>query len=100
MMEKDQMKKPILFLGFIFFIVILLTVVQVTVANQISTTGIELNDLQNKVSQYKKENAILEQRYLEVSSLLNIESKAEKLGFVDAKYQEFISTPLPLALRQ
>ena len=74
--------------------------VRVTVENSISTTGIELMKLQEEVAAYKKDNALLQEKYLANSSLINIAAKARKKGFVDSTNQVYLSAPLPLALKQ
>lgn len=73
---------------------------RIGLVNSISTTGIELSEIQAELTTYKKQNQILKERYLEASSLTNLEKRAEKLGFVEAKSQLYISAPLPLALNQ
>lgn len=93
------MKKPVLIITSLIITVISLSILRVALVNSISTDGIELDELQNKISYYKKENILLEEKYLEVASLVNIEYKAKSLGFVDAKSQVYLSTPLPLALK-
>jgi hypothetical protein len=94
------MKKPILLLSGIIFIILSLSIVQVSVANSMSTTGVELSQLQKELAKYEKENKLLEERYLEAASLTNLDKQAKKIGFVESKSQEYLSTPLPLALNQ
>ena len=93
------MKKSVLFLGLIITIVIVLSVVQVAIANSLSTTGVELSKLQDQLAQYQKENELLEEKYLEASALRTIDQNAQKLGFVSAtNSNEYLSTPLPVAM--
>lgn len=94
------MKKPILFLFFIFFIIIVLSLVQVFVANRISTTGVDLEKIQNSIQHYKKENALLNEKILTQASLVRISEVAIKEGYTLEKSQVYLSTPLPLALKQ
>lgn len=91
------MKRTRRLISFIFVIIILLSVVRVSIENSISTTGIELMSLQERLDSYKKENSQLEERYLTDSSLTNISKKAQKTGFIEAKNAVYLSTPLPLA---
>ena len=93
------MKRPIYLIIFIVTIIIGLSVAQASVSNQISTTGSELASLQKQVNDYKRENTILHEQYLEASSFTNIAEKAKHLGFVEAKSKLYLNTPLPLALR-
>lgn len=81
-------------------VIVVLAVVRVAILNNISTTGIELVYLQNELTKYKKENVLLKEEYLAVSSLTTIDKKAKTLGFVEAKSHIYLNTPLPLALRQ
>lgn len=79
--------------------IIALSVVHVAVANNISTTGVNLSKLQKELSDYKRENAFLHEKVLELSSLTYINQKATQEGFVSSKGDYYLSTPLPLAKR-
>lgn len=79
--------------GLIFF----LAVLQVASSNRISTAGIELSRLQVSVKDVKRQNALLREKLLTLSSLNRIASKAGELGFVEAKSNLYITSPLPLA---
>lgn len=93
-------KKPVILISLIALTIISLTVVRVAILNSISTTGIELVDLQEELTVYKKQNALLKEEYLAVSSLTSIDKKAKTMGFIDAKSHIYLNTPLPLALGQ
>ncbi len=92
------MKKPLLLLIFFVSIVLGLSIIQVAVSNKLSTTGIELENLQSQITKYKKENTTLEEKVLEASALINVSKKAKALGLVETKSQIYLSNPLPLAL--
>ena len=94
------MKRPRLLVTLILMTILVLAVVRVSIENSISTTGGELLVLQEQVEKYRKENTVLEEKYLENSSLTKISSVAREKGFVEAKNQMYLSTPLPLALNQ
>jgi cell division protein FtsL len=94
------MKRPRLLITIILFTILVLSIGRVTVENNISTAGTELLKLQAKVDDYKKSNAILQEKYLEDSSLTKIASSAAQKGFIVAKNQVYLSTPLPLALKR
>jgi cell division protein FtsL len=94
------MKRPKRLISFIFLIILALSVVRVSIENNISTTGVELMSLQEKLETYKKENSQLEESYLASSSLTKISEIAQKKGFVESKNPVYFSTPLPLALKQ
>jgi len=92
------MKKPILFIIAIISIIVSLSIVQVTVSNNLSTTGVDLAKIEEEISFYKKENTVLKEKLLVSSSLDNIASKAAELGFIEEKTRVFLSKP-PLAKR-
>lgn len=94
------MKKPFIFLGSLFLLILVLSVVQVIVSNRLSTTGTILGKLQDDISQYKKENAILREKVLVTSSLDHIASSAAELGFTQIKTHVFLSAPVPIALQR
>jgi cell division protein FtsL len=94
-----SMKRPLFIIGSMLFIIVVLSVVRVASTNSISTTGIELASLEEETNKYKKENELLKEKYLQASSLTNIEEKAKKLGFVESKTTVYLSEPLPLARR-
>lgn len=93
------MKRPVLFISTMILTIIALSVVHVAVANNISTTGVNLSKLQDELDNYKRENAFLHEKILELSSLTYINEKAEEKGFVASKGDYYVSTPLPLAKR-
>lgn len=94
------MKKPVFFLIIPIGIIIILSVVQVVVANHISTTGAELSKIQDEVRTYRKENTEIEEQILATSSLIRISEVAKNDGYVETKTTVSLSTPLPLALKQ
>jgi cell division protein FtsL len=93
------MKKPVLFIVTMILTIIGLSIVHVAVANNISTTGVNLSKLQDELDTYKRENAFLHEKILELSSLTYINEKAEQSGFIASKGDYYFSTPLPLAQR-
>ncbi len=93
------MKKPLLVVMLNGFIILCLSLVQVVVANSISTTGIELGKIENEIAAYKKKNAVLHEQVLISSSLTNIASEASRLGFEESKSQLVVESPLPIAKR-
>lgn len=94
------MRRPLVFLFFLFSIIMLLSVVQVVVSNRLSTTGLELAKMQEEMKLYKNENALLSERLLEASSLTQIASKAAELGFVEARSLIVVSAHVPIAAKQ
>ncbi|MBI5044883.1 MAG: hypothetical protein HZC02_03085 [Candidatus Levybacteria bacterium] len=93
------MKKPVIFIIINIMIIMGLSIVQVVVANSISTSGIELNKLQQQISELKRSNAMLHEQVLIASSFTTIASKASSMGFEEGKSPLVISSPLPIARR-
>ena len=94
------MKKPFVIIFSLISIIIVLTMVQVVVSNRLSTNGLTLGALEETISTYKNENTVLKEKLLIVSSFSHVASQAAEMGFVQAKTPVFLSTPLPLALKQ
>lgn len=92
------MKKPVLFIILIITIVVSLSIIQVSVSNNLSTTGVELAKIEEKIMIYKKENAVLQEKLLLASSFDTIASKAGEMGFIEEKSRVFLPK-LPLAAR-
>lgn len=93
------MKQPIILIIANIIFILGLTLVQVIVANNLSTTGIELGEVQEKISAYKKTNAILHEQVLTASSLSSIASQAGQLGFEEIKTSVVVTSQPPLARR-
>ena len=94
------MRKPLFIIGGLLTIILVLSVVQVTLVNGMSTGGVKLASIQDKIKEYKLQNQLLKEEYLQLSSLTNIDQKAKSIGFVEAKTQINLSTPMPIALKQ
>lgn len=93
------MNKPFIILILSIFSVIILSVVQVVLSTRLSTRGVDLANIQSDLEMTKKENSILSEKLLAVSSFDHIASQAAELGFV-AKYDEYhVSSSFPVALR-
>ena len=93
------MKRPKRLLVTMMLIILALAVVRVVIENSISTTGIELIAYQQKLESYKRSNALLEESYLEKSSLTRISSTAKESGFIESKDVVYLSAPIPFALK-
>jgi cell division protein FtsL len=93
------MKKPIILLGSLFAVVVILALVRISLVNSISTTGVELVDLQTQVEGVEKQNELLKEQYLQAASYTTISKKAKGMGFAPAKSHLNMAAPLPLAKR-
>lgn len=94
------MKKPIFIITAIVLTIVVLSVVRVVVSNSISTGGIALDKIEEDLSSYKTQNAILKEKLLTITSLDYISSKASMLGFTMDKSSFTLNKPLPLAIKQ
>lgn len=92
--------KPALIIASLVFVILVLSVVRISVANRIATSGIELQSIETQVVSLRKENLILQEKLLTVSSFTQIASRAGELGFVPSKANLVISTGIPVAIKQ
>ena len=92
--------KPALIIASLVFVILVLSVVRISVANRIATSGIELQSIETQVASLRKENLILQEKLLTVSSFTQIASRAGELGFVPSKANLVISTGIPVAIKQ
>ncbi len=83
----------------LFFIILGLIVLNITVNNMMSTQGIVLNQIQTKLHDLQNKNIVLEDKVLALSSYSRIASQAATMGFVQdsAKTQIALSDSVPLA---
>lgn len=93
------MKRHIFILELLIFVALSLALSKVVVSNVISTSGVELGSLNEKLSSLRIENDSLKEELFEKTSLGNISSEAAKLGFTDKKENFVLTSPLPVALR-
>lgn len=75
-----------------------LVVFQAYVSSKTSTVGVDFSKLSTEIDKYKKENALLKEKLLSVSSYTVIAKEAEDKGFV-ATSEQMTLGPLPLAHR-
>jgi cell division protein FtsL len=93
------MRKQIIFIVIIISIIVGLSIIQVSVSNSLSTTGIELAKIEEQIEAYKKENAQLSEEVLTASSFNTIASKAATMGFVELKKHVVLTSPVPIAAK-
>lgn len=79
------MKKPVFFITILVLVAISLTIIQTVLSNRLSTTGIPMGEIEEKIDSYRLQNSILEEQLLTVSSLTGISERASQLGFVEEK---------------
>ena len=93
------MKKPVLILSSLFIVITVLTVTRAAVSNQLSTSGIDLTKVSEEIARYQRENALLEEKILHVSSYITILEEAEKRGYTQAQSQLVLSDSVPIAYK-
>ena len=95
------MRKPALVIIFLIGLIVVLSVAKGIIYNKLSTSGIFVGKLEEQISFYKTQNAILSEELLASSSLTNIAAKAQELGFANKdKSLLVIKTSRPLAVKK
>lgn len=92
--------KPMIILGVLVFTMVVLFGVRTAVSNRISTSGVALGKTQDKLKEYKTQNAILREKVSNLSSLSYISETAEKRGFVESKKSFALTKTRPIALKE
>ena len=95
------MKKPALIITILVGLVVVLSIARVVVYNRLSTSGVLVGELEEQISFYKTQNAILAQEVLTSSSLTSIVTRAKELGFSNKDQSLLvIKTSRPLAVKR
>ena len=95
------MKKPALIITFLIVLIIVLSVINAVVHNRLSTSGVFVGELEEQISFYKTQNAILSEEFLTSSSLTNIADRASGLGFTNKNQPLLVlKTSKPLAVKR
>ena len=95
------MKKPALIITFLIVLIIVLSVINAVVHNRLSTSGVFVGELEEQISFYKTQNAILSEEFLTSSSLTNIADRALELGFTNKNQPLLVlKTSKPLAVKR
>ncbi len=94
------MKKPVFVIGFLIIVILGLSVVKAFVSNRISTSGSALGAIEERINFYKIENTMLNEKLYSLSSLTNLLSQANSLGFVEEKSKFVLTNPIPIAIKQ
>lgn len=79
------MKRSYILLSLLGLIIVLLSVVQISVSNLLSTGGITLANVNSSVLDLEKQNAILKEEIYSIGSLTNVSALANKLGYVEVQ---------------
>ena len=94
------MRKPGLTIGFLIIVIFVLSVAKTFVSNKISTSGQTLSATEDRINAKKIENTLLSEKLYSLSSLTNVFSQANSLGFVQEKSKFVITYPIPIAIKQ
>lgn len=94
------MKKPVLIIGILIFVVIILSVVRIFISNKIATSGIALAKLEEQIDFYQFQNILLAEKLYQASSLTNINTQATALGFEQKTSDFVLNSQLPVAFKQ
>lgn len=76
---------------------IILLLLQVLVANRLTTAGLTLSQMDSKVMTLRDENEFLERKIATFSSLVQVSQKAAEAGYVKPKLYYLVSE-VPVAL--
>jgi|GEM_PF-6840220 len=95
--KNQKFSKIITFM--IGFIVIALSFIQIIIANQTASSGERMRNIDSEKERIIEENQQLEIEIAKNSSLVEIEKKANKIGFIPANSFIFLNAPLPVALK-
>ena len=95
------MRKPALIITFLIGLTVALSLIKAIVYNRLSTSGVFVAKVEEKISFYKTQNAILSEELLASSSLTSIVAKASELGFAN-KDQSLLIIKIsrPLAVKR
>ncbi len=85
-------------LQFLFVIVFILLGVQIVVSNVISSSGDELQLLEQRYSLLRSQNEELKQNIAIVSSLTNVQNQARNLGFTKNQVVIYLQNTVNVAM--
>ncbi|MBI2442572.1 MAG: hypothetical protein HYV40_01530 [Candidatus Levybacteria bacterium] len=94
------MKKLLFLFTGLLSIIIVLTITRAVVSNTLSTSGIDLNRLDDEIHTYKRETALMEEKLLHAAAYTTLQEEAKKRGYEQATSQIILSSPIPMALNR
>lgn len=94
------MKKPAVIISILLFVIFSLSMVRIYISNNVATSGVMLEKVQNALTSVKLENIILSQKLYTESSLTDIADKAQSQGYIESKTDFVINGQLPVAFKQ
>lgn len=95
------MKRSYILLSILGIAVVVLSVVQISISNILTTGGITLSRVNSQIQEYQKENAILKEQIYSVASLTYLGEEAEKNGYQPGVNSStiVIANTAPLAIK-
>lgn len=97
--KKFNMNRPKIIILLLFITALSLGLVRTVIANSMTTEGVQLGKIEDKISAYKTENLMYKEKILTLASLWKISSSAAKLGFVEGSLGFVIPSSIPIARR-
>lgn len=92
---KKKLNKIIIFL---ILTTVILEIVNIYFANKISTDSIYAQKINEQIKKLEEKNEYIKVEILQHTSLSSIASRAEKMGFAQAKEFVYLSSPLEIAV--
>lgn len=81
----------------VVYITVILIIIQVIVANRLTTVGLTLTNLEKQKNNLNEENNLLERKVATFSAMTNIAQKAAEAGFTKA-VTYYLTPQFPVAL--
>lgn len=93
------MKKCYILVIFLLGAAVVLSIGKAILYNALSTSGIFVSKVEQEISYYKTQNAILSEEFLTASSLTNVAEKALASGFTNESTLMILKTSRSLAVK-
>ena len=94
------MKKPVIIIVTLVFVILTLSVIRIFISNNISTSGVVLGKVVEEYDKYRLENSIIAEKFYTMASLTDVSQKAYDLGYVDSKSDFVLNQKVPVAIKQ
>lgn len=94
-MRRLTQAQAVLGWSLILMLIALLGTLYLQQTSQTANVGRHVQELQESLDVYKRENALLEQRIAEAQSLEKLQAEAERLGFVPAAPDDMVYLIVP-----
>lgn len=95
------MKRTYLILAFLVTSIVILSVIQISLSNILTTGGIQIETMQQQLVLLQKDNASLKEQMYSLASLTHIAEVASKEGFIADQKTAFVTnnSTTPLAIK-